>query len=721
MLEPAVSADVGTMPMIDPAADAESRATAGGQAAAVRGWRSRLAALTAAGLVLLTVTGGWLEFAPFSRASEVQLLLHASIGLLLLQAMLAYLIGHWRVWWRQRMNAELLLGYLLGTVFLLLTVTGIVVTWQALAGPRLGRGWHLVHLVAGLAIPLLLGAHLVTAWRRRSAQAARAPELTAARRRFVRRVAVAAVAAAVVVTTATGLVPEPPASQPIPVGYGLPAYAQQFDEYRGNPFAPSYARTADRQLVRADVLAGSTSCGSANCHAEILAEWEPSAHRFAAMNAPFQAVQRAFAADREPAETRYCAGCHDPISLFAGAKDIQNQSLAAPGMAEGISCAVCHAISAVDRRGNADYELTAPRRYLWEDSDGWRKRVSDFVLRAAPRQHLADYDRTLLRTPEFCGACHKQFIPEALNRFGFAEGQNQFDEWRRSHWNASAPDEALACRDCHMRLVPRSTDPASGEAGDLRRSRDDGAHRHHGTIATNAFMAEVLDLPGWQRHVQLTEEWMRGETVLPELAGLWPAGPVAQLRLEAPQAVAPGETFDLRAVVANRKAGHNFVTGPLDFVRSWVYLVVRDAGGRVLLEQGAIDPRSLEILDASGQVHGLGNARDEGTLVLQAMPTDEQGDLLIRHELWRSAGGTGKRVIYPNMSDAQSYRVRVPLDARGPLVIEAELRYRRYRQQFLDLMVPELGSASGMVQRTTVQATAAARVAVSAVRGTGGG
>ena len=154
--------------------------------------------------------------------------------------------------------------------------------------------------------------------------------------------------------------------------------------------------------------------------------------------------------------------------------------------------------------------------------------------------------------------------------------------------------------------------------------------------------------------------------------------------------------------MANRKAGHNFVTGPLDFVRSWVYLVVRDAGGRVLLEQGAIDPRSLEILDASGQVHGLGNARDEGTLVLQAMPTDEQGDLLIRHELWRSAGGTGKRVIYPNMSDAQSYRVRVPLDARGPLVIEAELRYRRYRQQFLDLMVPELGSASGMVQRLSL-------------------
>jgi hypothetical protein len=693
-----------------PAGTSAERAAESGHAAALRGWRSRLAALVAAGLVVLTLTGLWLELAPFTRASEIQLLLHTLLGLLLLPPTLWYLVRHLRTWWHQRLNAELLLGYLLGTAVLALAVTGLVVTWQAFFGPRLGRLWHLVHLVVGLAAPVLIAAHLVTAWQRRRLQAARSPELAGAQRGFARRLVAASAGTALAVAALAALLPAPPASLPLPEDYGLPAYAQQFDEYRGNPFAPSYARTADLRLVRPEILAGSASCGSAGCHAEILAEWEPSAHRFAAMNAPFQAVQRAFAADREPAETRYCAGCHDPISLFAGAKDIHSQSLSAPGMVEGVSCVACHAISAVDRRGNADYELTAPRRYLWEETDGWRKRVSDFLLRAAPRQHLADYDRALLRTPELCGACHKQFIPEALNRFGFTEGQNQFDEWRRSHWNADDPEVALTCRDCHMRLVPGSSDPAHGEDGDLRRRRDDGAHRHHGFVATNAFMAEVLALPGWERHVALTEEWMRGETALPELATLWPDGPVAALRLEAPAAAAAGEELVIRAVVSNRKAGHNFITGPLDFVRSWIYLAVHDAGGRLLLEQGAIDPRSQEILDASGRVHGIGNARDEGTLVLQAMPIDERGELLVRHELWKSAGGTGKRVIYPNMSDAQVYRLRVPADARGPLVISAELRYRRYRQQFLDLMVPELGSGSGVVQRTTVQATADAVV-----------
>ena len=168
------------------------------------------------------------------------------------------------------------------------------------------------------------------------------------------------------------------------------------------------------------------SCGTSGCHEQVYAEWQPSAHRFSAMNPSFQAIQKNFAADRGAEETRYCAGCHDPISLFAGAKDIHNLSLSAPGMQEGCSCVVCHALDKVGVRGNADY------------------------------------DRGLMHSPEFCGACHKQFIPEALNRFGLVAGQNQYDAWHSSHWNTTAPATNLNCIDCHMRLVHDSRDPARG-------------------------------------------------------------------------------------------------------------------------------------------------------------------------------------------------------------------------------------------------------------------
>ncbi|MCP4204839.1 MAG: hypothetical protein GY769_23265, partial [bacterium] len=328
---------------------------------------------------------------------------------------------------------------------------------------------------------------------------------------------------------------------PIPADYTLSSYVQEFDEYRGSPFAPTYARTESGMFVDPAVLAGSESCGTSGCHSQILAEWQPSAHRFSAMNPPFQQVQKDFAADRDPAQTRYCAGCHDPISLFAGAKDIQNLDLAAPGMQEGSSCVVCHSISSVDQRGNADYVLTPPQKYIWEGTEGLRKLASDFLIRAYPRQHLADYDRNLLRTPEFCGACHKQFIPEALNRFGLSPGQNQYDEWRKSHWHTEDPETDLSCRDCHMRLVSGSDDPGRGEAGDPRRSADDGAHRHHGSIATNVLIPAVLKLPHWQEQVKLTEEWIRGETIIPEIAHLWPAGPVVSLDLVGPDQVRAGD------------------------------------------------------------------------------------------------------------------------------------------------------------------------------------
>ena len=38
-------------------------------------------------------------------------------------------------------------------------------------------------------------------------------------------------------------------------------------------------------------LSGSESCGTSGCHTQILEEWRPSAHRYAAMDTIFQGIQ----------------------------------------------------------------------------------------------------------------------------------------------------------------------------------------------------------------------------------------------------------------------------------------------------------------------------------------------------------------------------------------------------------------------------------------------
>ena len=648
-------------------------------------------------LAFLSLSGLWLFLGPFSIFSQLLVLAHTVLGLGLVALFVRYLLRHISDWWRQQVTAEMILGYALLAAVTMALATGVLNTVAAALGSRLSPLWDLLHLISGLTVPALLLAHLLLAFRRRWPATRRDPALRSALGRFPRRLGFVLATGLALLALAAALWPRGEHRRAVPEDYALPAYAQQFDEYRGNPFAPTYARTEDMELVAPALLANSASCGSAGCHQEILAEWQPSAHRFAAMNPPFQEVQRLFAAERDMAETRYCAGCHDPISLFAGAKDLSRPELSAPGVEEGISCVACHAISHVDQRGNADYVLTPPAKYLGELGTGWNKAVADFLIRAYPRQHLADYDRNVLRTAEFCGACHKQFIPEALNRFGLVSGQNQYDEWKSSHWHSENPATDLSCRDCHMRLVAGSRDPGKGEAGDRRRDDEDGAHRHHGFIATNNFMPALLRLPHWQEQVRLTEEWVRGETVIPEIAHLWPEGPVVGLEILAPPRAEADQPLELRVMITNRKAGHNFITGPLDFIRSWVHLRVFDGQGRLLAEWGAVDPETRRILDQDG---------DGGTLVLQSMPVDENGDVLERHELWKKAGGQGSRVLFPAYTDSQRYQLQLPADAEGPLEVVAHLNYRRYRQRFLELVVPGLEERTGVIQPIVTQAEA---------------
>jgi hypothetical protein len=697
--------------MVDPK-DTTKAGTTGLLEISRRGWESGLAALVSGLLFIEIVTGLWIYLAPFSIPSQIQVILHALAGVVLLGPYTWYQVRHLVTWFSQKLTVVMVLGYASGVVILACLVSGVVLTWEAAFGPKLSSSWDMVHLVTGLSSGIVLLIHLVLAWVRRSVSARKTPEYGRTVRGFVRKTVGATVLCAIGTAALSVAWPREVVEFPPPEDYNLPAYAQQFDEYRGSNFAPAYARTESGMLVSPDILAHSDSCGSQGCHEQILAEWQPSAHRFSAMNPPFLKVQRDFAVDREPAETRYCAGCHDPISLFAGEQDIHMLDSDSPGLQDGISCVVCHCISTLDQRGNADYVLTPPQKYLGENTEGLSKYVSDFLIRAYPRQHLVDYDRNILRTPEFCGVCHKQFIPEALNRFGVSPGQNQYDEWRQSHWHVDDPQEDLSCRDCHMRLVYDSTDPGRGEDGDARRSSNDRAHRHHGSVATNLLMPEVLKLEHWEEQVELTREWMRGETVLPEIAEIWPEGPIATLDLQAPKNAVADEVVKLRVVVTNRKMGHNFTTGPLDFVRAWVHLRVLDENDKTIAEWGDIDPETRRINDVPGQEHRVGNSRKEGTLVLEAEPQDEHGKALVQHELWKKAGGAGLRVIFPNHSDTQAYDFVVPKDARGELRIVADLNFRRYRQEFLDLVVPNMEKDSGVLQPTVTQTSTVARIRI---------
>ncbi|HET7117127.1 MAG TPA: hypothetical protein VFI29_11580, partial [Hanamia sp.] len=438
------------------------------------------------------------------------------------------------------------------------------------------------------------------------------------------------------------------------------------------------------QAIDALLLSNSKSCTSSGCHTEIGKEWEVSAHRYSAMDPSFRVVQHAMAVEKGPASTRYCGGCHDPVSLLSGSTNLDDKNLTnAMGMDEGISCVSCHSMSKVDVKGNAQYEITKRVPYMFELENGkTAKFLSDFLIRAYPQYHVATFNRTLLKTPEFCGTCHKQFIDEKVNGVGTVQLQNQYDNWRKSHWNHPGQNvKTIECRECHMPLLS-TFDPANGDSLDYNRTPNDNMHRSHRFLGGNQFIPALLKLPGSKEQVELVEEWLKGDMQIPEIKDKWHNGLNIPIQLGAPDSINVGQKVGIDITVTNNKSGHNFPTGPLDLIQAWIKLTVKDVYGNVVYSSGVLDKDYFI---------------PSGSFIYRSQPVDQYGNDIDRHNLWELVGIKSSRSLYPGFSDQLKYNFIYKPDAidrthkNDTLFVNAELCYRKFNQFFLNRFFSEDG------------------------------
>ena len=642
-------------------------------------WRHRLLFCVGGLLAFELVTGLAVYLLPFSVPNQVMVLLHTVAGLAFVIPYGWYQVRHWRMYRALRWSHEMLTGYFSMAAAVALTVTGVVLTVQAVAATHIGHGFDLVHVIATFALIASALPHVLTpisrAVRARTSEAA-AMTRAAARRFGVRTVSFAS-ALFVPVVVGVAAYRAPPVNRPLPKNYSYVFGADR-------PFAPSLARTQSGEAYDSRVLAGSESCGRSGCHRQIYEQWQASAHRYAAMDASFQKVQEVMAKQNGSESTRYCGGCHDPISLFSGTKNIFVENLTEQsGYQEGVSCVACHAIRETDVKGNAAYVLAPPNRYMFElENRPATRLVSDFLIRAYPSQHVKSLERTLFKSPEFCAACHKQFIDKEINKVGWVQLQNQFDNWRKSRWNH--PGEArrtIECRECHMPLTP-SNDPSSGDDRDYNRSPHDGMVRDHRFIGANQFIPTAMHLPGAEEQVRLTEKWLRGDRPVPEIADKWRTGPAVPIEVIAPADAKPGEQIGIQAVVTNNKVGHDFPTGPLDLIQSWIEIQVTDQNGRIVFQSGQRDSS---------------NFIAPGSFIFKSEPVDQYGNLIDRHNLWEMVGVRYRRSVFPGSSDRASFTFDCPNATE--LHVRGRLLYRKLDQFLINFL---FGANSGITAPITV-------------------
>jgi hypothetical protein len=173
----------------------------------------------------------------------------------------------------------------------------------------------------------------------------------------------------------------------------------------------------------------------------------------------------------------------------------------------------------------------------------------------------------------------------------------------------------------------------------------------------------------------------------------------------------------IRLVMTANKVGHDFPTGPLDIIQSWVEIHVYDPEGNEIYVSGRRDEK---------------NFIEQGSFLFKAEPVDQYGNLIDRHNLWEMVGVRYRRALFPGYSDTVEYLIDCPttiapeerarlyrageedvksyegptMEATGEYQVVAKLMYRKVDQFLINFLLGEdSGLSAPVIQMAETTAT----------------
>lgn len=579
---------------------------------------------------------------------------HLALGLLLILPFLIFAAFHMRATWRRKNRTAVRMGYALFAVSCALLVSGLLLTR---IGPLEVRSvaarsvFYWIHVICPLVVVWLYWLHRLAGppikWRVGGIY-----------------LAITAVVCVVMVTFHNS---DPRKWNQI----GSPEGVKYFE--------PSLSRTSNGKFISAETLQNDQYCKE--CHADVHAGWEQSAHRFSSFNNPAYLVSvretREFSKERDGdvKRSRFCAGCHDPVPFFSGQFDDPNfDDVHHPTAHAGITCSVCHSITNVNSvRGNADFTIEEPLHYPFAFSQSrslqWLNRQ---LVKAKPSFHKKTFLKPFHADPDFCSTCHKVHLPVALNDYKFLRGQNHHDAYLLSGVSGHGarsfyyPDTAQQnCNGCHMPLKPSNDFGAKSYAAGQPPSIHD-----HLFVGANTAIPHWNDRPDIvRRHQEFLEGSARVDIFGVRTKGQIDGELTAPLRPQLP-VLAPGNRYLLDVVIRTLTLGHHFTQGTTDSNEIWLDVSVRDSNGLIgrsgsLDEYGAVDPWS----------HFVNN------FVL-----DRNGDRIDRRNAQDIFVALYNHQIPPGAGQTVHYGITIPENVSGPITVEVKLKYRKFDRRLMDIV-----------------------------------
>ena len=466
-------------------------------------------------------------------------------------------------------------------------------------------------------------------------------------------------------------------------------------------FFPSSAKTFSGETVPEDYFVDSATCKQ--CHADIFNQWESSAHHFSSFNNQWYRQAIVYMQDVDSVQSsKWCAGCHDAALFFPGnfntpIKDRINTRAAQAG----IGCMVCHSIRNVrSTMGNGDYTIEYPALFkLVDTKNPVLRKVIDFLIEEDPEPHRRTFLKPFMKNnaADFCSACHKVHLDVPVNHYRWVRGFNDYDNWQASGVSGFGarsfyyPPHSQDCVDCHMGKV-RSND-AGNISGFVHSHRFIGANTalpfvnndqaqlddtehflqdHKVSVDIFALSPEtagnrIVPSSGGSP-MQAETTFAVGEEAEHETVGMTGEANVAPVTAPLNRvqgAVVPGEIARVDVVVRTLGVGHFFPGGTVDAFDCWLELKATDEKGKVLFWSGM------------AQDHGKGPV-DPGAEFYRSLSIDEHGHAIDKRNAWAARATVYAHLIPPGAADTVHFRLRIPKDAHGRILLTARLNYRKF-------------------------------------------
>ncbi len=376
------------------------------------------------------------------------------------------------------------------------------------------------------------------------------------------------------------------------------------------------------------------------CHPRQFEQWSGSTMAYSAISPAFNALEAmgnaysvsqgrpGFAAGNH-GTALFCQSCHNPVDsalgnfpTLADSSGHAMRDFASKVGRHGISCDVCHQISAPDtstglgRLGdgiaNTAYVLS-PGSTKFGPLDNVQPNPMHDSFPAIDINGQGGY----LRTSEFCGTCHDVRTPtdaalanpvDPETGEPFQRLENLFTEWKNGPYGPinNQLGVVVSCQDCHMDLGPPKPagSYAKGKTTVFPRPSQVVKREEVRTHYFTGIDITLVDFPGQDDATRDSDGNLIGQVQRRKML----MASAAEITMTAPSTISDGDTLPIVVHVTNSGTGHNLPSGFSQERQIWVELIVSDANGAVIYESGTLRDTSHP---ETGEFVPDGNLDDE--------------------------------------------------------------------------------------------------------------